>query len=304
MPNPTIHVAQAPDVRPPARRVGSAHYPLPPVSSRPPPSIARRMTAEGASLRLPQPVRRISEDGFDISALQRTLPQIEAGIFALAQAAQPSPPSPRSPGRAPSRAPSPLPSLPAAPLPSDIQAMSTRLLHLVQQSNSYVAGLSRRLDMVEAEFRTLGLAATLEELATFLEVRPPFAALDPARLQSFGLPLYVWERIATQVVAEYDDEPGRGLESVLYWRGRAEAEALGLLHADHRGSEDSRRSTVLSIEWPSVGSSRRSSLTSTPATSSLGSQLVASPGSQRPSLPRAGSSYGPPRQVEFGQRLA
>jgi hypothetical protein len=146
-------------------------------------------------------------------------------------------PEARSPSRA-QRAPSPLPPTMKEPLPSEIESMSLRLSALVQQSNAYVAGLKHRLDAVE-EFRTAwSHKASREQLMVFLETQVEFSSLDVDRLYSFHLPLTVWQRVADQVIREHPDRPDN-LGSILYWRGRAEAETLGFLQSDRRSSGSS-----------------------------------------------------------------
>lgn len=181
--------------------------------------------------------------------------------YSLDQYRMTASPENRSPNRV-QRAPSPLPPPMKEPLPSEIESMSLRLSALVQQSNAYVAGLKNRLDAVE-EFRTSwSHKASREQLTVFLEAQVEFASLDVDRLYSFHLPLSVWQRVADQVLRDHPDRPDN-MGSILYWRGRAEAETLGFLQSDRRSSSSSSQQAQASQE------SRRPSAASVASVASM-----------------------------------
>ncbi len=136
------------------------------------------------------------------------------------------------------RAPSPLPPPLQAAIPTEIQEMTDRLSRLVAQSNQYVRGLAQRIEVLERHKSSFEGPATLENLKVFLEAHLAFAGLNAERIVTFKLPLYVWQRLSEQILRDHNP-PGKSLESVLYWRARAEAEAMGLLANDRRGSTDS-----------------------------------------------------------------
>lgn len=209
---------------------------------------------------------------------------VNALTYSLDQYRLTTSPENRSPTRA-HRAPSPLPPPMKEPLPSEIESMSLRLSALVLQSNAYVAGLKNRLDAVE-EFRTnWGHRASREQLTVFLEAQIEFASLDVDRLYSFQLPLDVWQRVANQVLRDHPDRPDN-MGSILYWRGRAEAESLGFLHSDRRSSSSS------SQQAPSAQESRRPSAASVLSVASLCSQ-PSPPMSEGLSSRRSSAPAGP-----------
>lgn len=163
------------------------------------------------------------------------------------------------------RVPSPLPPILSGAIPSEIRLMAERLNQLVAQSNDYVQGLAQRLEVLERERHSLDGPASIESLRVFLETRPCFSGLDADRIAPFRLPLHVWQHVAEQVQSEHGSND-RGLESILYWRARAEAEAMGLLIYDRRSSGSSsysRFSERSQATWSSMGpapDSRRPSL--------------------------------------------
>lgn len=240
-----------------------------------PPRLLRRLTPEAAAAHLQPPN--------SLGALSGALGGYDAGRLT---------PSPRSATFARGRPPSPLPPPLTQPLPSQIEQMSQRLSLLVGQSNAYVEGLARRLEAIETERQSLGMPASVEQLQIFLETRPEFGGLDVARMAAFSLPLTVWCRVADQVRSEYPDAASN-LESVLYWRARAEAEAMGLLHSDRRssvGSSDSCYPQSLRSISSVMLDSRRGSLAPSHHSDSTGSV----PEAHRPSFP-ANSYLGPRR---------
>lgn len=148
------------------------------------------------------------------------------------------------------RQPSPLPPYSQPTLPSEIRDLTAHLERLVTQSNAYVEGLAHRLNQVQKQRDSMDVEASNANLATFLDNHPAFAKLDMERMASFHLPLVVWVQVGMQVLQENPDVE-KGLEGVLYWRARAEAEAMGRLHENSRrkssGSSHTSGSSLLQI---------------------------------------------------------
>lgn len=272
---PLIHSSQqesVPDIR---RRSASAggNFSLTLSPTPVPPSLLRRITPDAGMLHMPQ--------GHSLNALSCALraPSLSPNssprsqMYAVSRTPSPLPPSS-----------SPLPLMSDCPLPSEVEQISQRLSRLVRQSNAYVASLTRRMDAITQERAAWGEEATLEQISLFLLANPEFAPNDLQRMYNFRLPLTVWQRIAIQVKPEHSGTPG-GLAAALYWRARAESEALGFLCSDHMTASSSEES-VCPQSVGDVIESRRNSVIST--VTSVG--LEDSPPGRGPS-PKTHSGY-------------